>query len=282
MMKILVLGHKGMLGHMVCSYLQNRTFQIGLRSETIEIITTDFRYPSNEFGDVIEKFNDERGDYIINCIGIIPQKNNTNNVHYMEVNYMLPKLLADIFYNGKVIHPATDCEFNGDLPIGHYYDKSYPLNANDAYGKSKASASFALKEYQNVIQIRTSIIGPELNSQNSLLEWFRNDQSNDTQGYVNHFWNGITTLEWAKICLLLIRDSYGYTKQFGNILQIGSSPIIKYELLTYINAVYDLHKTIIPINTEKSINKCLKSDWYMKNILEQLKELKRYEKDLKK
>ena len=53
-MRILVLGHKGMLGHMVVKYLRN---------QNINVHTMDKRWPFNQQG--IKTYN---GDYIINCI----------------------------------------------------------------------------------------------------------------------------------------------------------------------------------------------------------------------
>ena len=43
-MKILILGHKGMLGHMVHKYLLTKD---------CKIVTTDYRWPSQEFMDLI-------------------------------------------------------------------------------------------------------------------------------------------------------------------------------------------------------------------------------------
>ena len=48
-MKILVLGHKGMLGHMVYKYFVENNF---------EISTTSKRWPSSDFKDFIYEFND--------------------------------------------------------------------------------------------------------------------------------------------------------------------------------------------------------------------------------
>ena len=47
--------------------------------------------------------------------------------------------------------------------------------------------------------IKTSIIGHELDSENSLLEWFLNSED-EVWGYSKTYWNGNTTLQWAKIC----------------------------------------------------------------------------------
>ena len=59
-MKVLVLGHKGMLGHMVSKLLSTKG---------IEVFTIECRWSTSCFKNIIEKIE---GDYIINCIGAIP------------------------------------------------------------------------------------------------------------------------------------------------------------------------------------------------------------------
>ena len=89
-MKILVLGHKGMLGHMVYKYFIEKNF---------EVSTTSKRWPSSNFKDFIYEFN---GDYIVNCIANIPQKKSKN----FDINVDFPIWLDDkaLFYNMKIIH----------------------------------------------------------------------------------------------------------------------------------------------------------------------------------
>ena len=50
-MKVLVLGHKGMLGHMVSKYL---------RDNKVEVVTSDVRWPESPFK------RDMKLDYVIN------------------------------------------------------------------------------------------------------------------------------------------------------------------------------------------------------------------------
>ena len=65
--KILILGHKGMLGNMVFLHYTS------LNNDNYEIITIDDRFPENSF-----KYNvvELKPHFVINCIGIIPQKEN--------------------------------------------------------------------------------------------------------------------------------------------------------------------------------------------------------------
>ena len=115
--------------------------------------------------------------------------------------------------------------------------------------------------------IQTSIIGPEINSNASLLEWFLS-QENEVFGYTKALWNGNTTLEWSKWCLNLINNWDNYQKL--NILQ--SNTVSKYELLNLIKKIYQ--KDIIIQKKELGKDKTLKGNIITKNIEEQLWELK--------
>ena len=95
-MKILLLGHKGMLGHMTLKYL---------KTKNLDIETTDLRWPSDEFKECIKNFD---GDYIINCIGAIHQRTNS-----FDVNWELP-IFLDFYSLSRIIHPGTDCEMDSD------------------------------------------------------------------------------------------------------------------------------------------------------------------------
>jgi dTDP-4-dehydrorhamnose reductase len=232
-MKILILGHRGMLGNAVYKYL----------SQFHDVDTIDFRWPSNEFIQYIENY---KGDFIINCIGAIPQKTND-----FGINSVLP-IYLDLNTRCKIIHPSTDCEIDNTL-----------------YGISKRIATDWITSYgQNTYIFKTSIIGIELNSSDSLLCWFLNQSK--VHGYTQAKWNGITTLEWAKQCKHFIDNNL--TELF---ITYGTSCISKFELLTIINDVYNCNTEIIAVDGIGK-NKCLISDIKLSTIEQQLIELKEF------
>lgn len=234
--KVLVLGSSGMLGHMVVKYLSQRC----------NCISTTERFPSTQFKELVSGFD---GDYIINCIGAIPQKTSQ-----FDINYELP-IWLDKNAKCKVIHPGTDCEMD-----------------KDAYGISKTRASDYIKQNsQRTKIIKTSIIGPELNSSKSLLCWFLNS-TGEVRGYKNAMWSGITTLEWAKICWNLICNWEYF--DIENVVQ--GTCLSKYELLCIIKEVYNKDINILLYENEY-INKCLVGKITTKHIKDQLEELKKYE-----
>jgi dTDP-4-dehydrorhamnose reductase len=260
MIRVLVLGHKGMLGRAVVRFFST--------VPEFVVLTIDSRWGAKEFGVDIKNINP---DFIINCIGKIPQKNNAGVENYSDINIALPRYLDTLGI--KIIHPSTDCEFKGDIPEGSVYSKNSPRDAEDLYGTSKAKISEELEnKSENTKIIRTSIIGHEENSHVALLDWFLS-QAETVKGYTNHYWNGITTLEWAKQCKTIISnwDSFPIINQYGT-----EEHNSKFDLLTIFKRVYNKNIDIVPFQTEITVNKCLKSDLKINDLETQLKELKQF------
>lgn len=212
-------------------------------SQFHEVDIIEHRWPSNEFIQYIKTYN---GDFIVNCIGSIPQKTND-----FGINSILP-IYLDLNTNCKIIHPSTDCEIDNTL-----------------YGISKRIATDWITTYgQNTYIFKTSIIGIELSSADSLLCWFLDQTS--ASGYTQAMWNGITTLEWAKQCKNFIERD-----QLELFITYGTDCISKFELLTIINNVYNCNIEIVPVNNIGK-NKCLISDIKLSTIEQQLIELKEF------
>lgn len=254
-MKVLILGQNGMLGHVICQYMLERGHNID---------KIYHRWPSLDFKRLIAESN---ADFLVNCIGKIPQKNGDFK-SFLCSNTDLPIFLAENF-RGKIIHPTTDCEFAGSTDPSFLYLKSDLQDASDSYGKSKIWATQELLKYPNVKIIRTSIIGPEICDKKSLWEWFVGCEN--PKGFVDHYWNGITTLQWAK-------EAEKYMFDFsGGITQIGSNKVSKFELLSILNYELRLDKRIEPFPTE-IVNKCLMSDYQIPSLREQIKDQIKWQK----
>lgn len=216
-MKVLILGHKGMLGHMVHKFFE---------SKGIECVTTSCRWPTSCFKNFVQKFE---GDFIVNCIGAIHQRTDQFNI-----NWELPQWL-DENLSTKIIHPGTDCEMD-----------------DDDYGNSKRIAAEWIKEKsKNTKIIKTSIFGPELNTKASLMEWFLS-QEDEVNGYSEYYWNGNSTLTWAQYCLYLIFHWDELPTE--NILE--GECVSKYNLLLLLKEVYSKNITVNPVDTP-IFNKCL-------------------------
>ena len=250
-MKVLVLGDRGMLGDAVAKfYLESKW----------NVKSNKGRWPSEEFKDSIRDFD---GDLLINCIGSIPQKTKD-----FSINYELPKFLIKNIKRGiKYIHPDSDCVFDGQISSGELYGKHVRPNAVDSYGISKASI-LELRRERNLKTIRTSIIGID-RYKKSLLSWFLS-QTSTVDGYSNHFWNGITTYQWAKISRVI----FDHWEEYYFITQVGSTPIRKFDLLCLFKEVFKTQTNINSVEDKKFINRCLDTDIQMPSIKYQLEELK--------
>lgn len=260
MLKVLILGHKGMLGNAVYTYLSEK-------KNSFTVLTTQERWDTETLK---KELGASEANVIINCVGIIPQKKPLPE-DYKKVNIDLPVFLESL--GKKIIHPSTDCEFTGSIPNTEKYSKRSLRDAQDIYGKSKADISSLIeKTFINTKIIRTSIIGHEGMTNLSLLDWFLSSEG-EVSGYTDRYWNGITTLQWSKQCERILNnwDDYPILNQYGTD-NIAS----KYTLLTIIKDVYNKKTLITPSLSPKMENKCLETDEILPNIKTQLQELKAF------
>ena len=259
-MKILVLGHNGMLGNVVYKYFKQQGHEI----ETIG----DLRWDDSEFKKTI--FNSE-AEYIINCVGAIHQKNYDDD-YYHFLNVRLPMFLE---YTGKkVLHPSTDCVFHGTIQPPQRYEKDAERDADDPYGASKAKIDkMIVDRFKNTKIIRTSIVGHEIKGFHSLLDWFLGTPDNQAlNGYSNYFWNGITTLQWCKVAEEILLK----WKKAPVLTQVGSEGMHKCLLLKTMGKVYGKSNQINEFEMETPLNKMLLSDYELPTIEQQLIELKEF------
>lgn len=258
-MKILVLGHNGMLGNAVFKYFNKRY--------DVEVIN-NCRWDSDEYKNRIINSN---ADFIINCVGAIHQKNYDND-YYNFLNVKLPEFLESC--NKNIIHPSTDCIFSGNISKENKYSKDDIRDAFDPYGKSKADIDEMIcNKFNNTKIIRTSIVGHEIKGFHSLLDWFLNISEDEVlNGYINYYWNGITTLQWAKIAEEIIIN----WENTSTLIQVGSEGISKCELLRIMGTVYNKKNIINDFEMNVPLNKMLISDYNLPTIKEQLIELKKF------
>jgi len=248
MKKILILGKDGMLGSQVLKYFK--------LTPDISVTGISFRFIEKpiEYRDMLERYFISY-DFVINCIGAIPQKTND-----YSINYSLPEALVSLCRdtNTEIIHPSTDCEFKGTLPVGELYSVTDYPDSTTEYGLSKILGSNIILESGIGKVIRTSIIGLSPNSYRGkgLLNWFRGQEGN-VFGYTNHHWNGVTTLEWAIAIHHLIEN---YDK-YPDLIQLGSKPLTKAGLLSIFRRVYERKNPITLIEADEYSNKCLKSNF---------------------
>ncbi|MCD4486151.1 SDR family oxidoreductase [Chromobacterium vaccinii] len=266
-MKILVLGVNGMLGNAIF-----QSFSVNTRYETYGVCRKISQLPMSALWrkeklfcveDIMNRaqlyniLNLVKPDVIINCIGIVKQLNSSSDpMKCIPINSILPHSLADLcqIFNAKLIHFSTDCVFSGET--GNYTEADIP-DAKDLYGRSKLLGEV---NYENTITLRTSIIGRELNSSHSLLDWFLS-QKNEIKGYRQAIFSGLPTLEISKI----LENKILPDKKLYGLFHLSAEPINKYDLLTYCAEIFNKDITIHPDDT-LIINRSLNSTMLRKRI----------------
>ena len=271
MNKVLLLGSHGMAGHMIYKYLFNKGYEIVTAARNSANIILDAEDTKN-----VERMFDATGDYydyVINCIGWLYPDSIKYPHKAALLNSWLPKYIEYKLKDThtKFIHISTDCVFDG--LVGNYTERATPSETN-AYGRSKA-----LGEVINDkdITFRLSIIGPELKNGSGLLNWVLNNKEDTLTGWYYSWWNGITTLQLAKVI-----DQYMQNPNVTGLYHICTrTPINKYDLLCTINEVFELNKTIVKTTGPKYTNKVLidtrnEMDFKIPDYITQLTELKEY------
>jgi dTDP-4-dehydrorhamnose reductase len=265
-MKVILFGSTGMLGCYVYSYLSNNNITVIPVNRNIYNVEENDK---NKLDIILSEIVNE-DDTIINCIGIIPQREINNNYRkFIVVNTLFPHILYDlsIKYNTHFIHITTDCVFSGNN--GNY-------NVNDIHDSTSIyGITKSLGEPINATIIRTSIIGEELINKKSLLEWVLSMNNKTINGYNNVIWNGVTCLTLAKI-ILEILISNNYWKGIKHIYSPDN--VTKYELCNYINQIYNLNIKIIKYDLSYNINMTLIGDnnYKIPDLYTQISEQKNY------
>lgn len=266
--RIIILGSKGMLGQMVKCFFNK---------EGYKVIEYNKRFDENSIHNYFDEINVFENSVVINCIGKIKQKSDST-YDLLLSNTIFPLELSRSLKEGHLlIHPSTDCVFDGISEIPYLIKDKH--TANDIYGISKSLGEQSLMSRSNTLILRVSIIGPDINSSKGLLSWFLNNTSNsELQGFTNHLWNGITTLEWCEKLIFFLKDPKLLNGLLDRkIIHLGTEEIYsKYEMLLLFNMIFKKNFTILPFQAPNYINRCLKPDFISKSLEKQLKRLKSY------
>lgn len=232
MKKLLVIGIKGMAGHILHRYFsEQNVYDVYGLARNIESSATLFDVDVSNTDQLRSLFEKNQFDYVVNCIGILNKDAEDNPSKAIWFNSYFPHYLEEITKTTltKVIHISTDCVFSGKE--GSYTENDFK-NGVGFYAQSKA-----LGELTNTkdVTIRTSIIGPELNQNGiGLFHWFMSQTNQDhLKGFTKAYWSGLTTLELAKVVEAIINQNI-----VGLIQVAPSTKIDKFALLTLINTIY--------------------------------------------
>jgi dTDP-4-dehydrorhamnose reductase len=248
---ITVIGANGMLGFAVSEYFTSQGYDVQKISRSDYDISKD---PMSKLEHLLVDT-----DVVINCAGVIkPQiaKNTMESV--LKVNSIFPRNLA-LFckqMNIKCFHVTTDCVYTGTKGS---YTEDDTFDADDIYGLTKNAG-----EPMNCMTLRTSIIGEERGQSRSLIEWARSQQGKNVNGFVNHFWNGVTTVHLAEV-IEKILDQELYIEGIYHVH--SPNAVSKKELLELLDEVYELHLSVKPAEAPQFCDRTLSSKYSYAKLL---------------
>ena len=259
-MRVFVAGHRGMLGHVAARYLSERGF---------DVVTSAARYDARPDNALPRAIRESGASWVVNALGRIKQKC-ADPEQLFAGNTLFPlHLRATLLPEQRLIHASTDCVFSGKT--GRYSVATLP-DPSDDYGLSKWLGE-RVAEAGRAYVIRTSVIGPECSTQSGLMSWFL-AQRGPVNGYVNHHWNGVTTLEWSKMCVELMTGQYTPP---APLFHAGADGVVsKYELLKYIADAWEHRVTINPVEADTAIDRSLALTLTRPPLRQQLSELRQW------
>lgn len=247
-MKILIFGATGMFGHKLYQ-------RLGSKFDVAATIRGDFgsieRFELFEKASIIERIDVAdpasirraieiaRPDCVINAVGIIKQSPKSKDViETLTVNSIFPNRLAQLSteFGFRLIAISTDCVFDGMK--GNYLESDRP-DARDLYGMSKYLGEVS---DDRTLTLRTSIIGRELLTCQSIVEWFLSNRGETVKGYKHALYTGFPSVVLAEIIGDLISDHTG----LSGIYHLSSDQISKFDLLSLLNHFYQANVTIEP------------------------------------
>ncbi|KKK05418.1 SDR family oxidoreductase [Micromonospora sp. HK10] len=248
--RVLVLGATGMLGHTLLRELQcspdldvrgtarSLTGRAGwFPDELAARITTGVE--ALDVPRIRRLLREQRPDAVVNCIGVIKQRPGVEDpVPTIAINALLPHQLAEACaeVGARLIQVSTDCVFSGDR--GGYTETDLP-DPTDLYGRSKLLGETT---GEGTLTLRTSIVGHELGTARSLVDWFLGQTA--VKGYTKAIYSGVTTVEFARLLRTVILPDQALTGLF----HVAAAPIAKYDLLRLVAATYGWTGDITPFD----------------------------------
>ncbi len=259
MTKVGILGTTGMLGSTLAAYLTphlEQVVEINRSGSPVVPENKVIRFDAAQGASIKSYLHNEKFDFVINAVGLIKQHINDNDQSDItaayKVNSDLPGELNEFAKHTStpIIQIGTDCVYSG---LSGNYSENSEFDCSDIYGLSKVSGEAKSK---SLMTIRCSIIGHEKKPPVSLMDWFLSQSKSAlVSGYTNHFWNGLTTLSFARVVEGIIRQNRFSP---GVVHLVPRDQISKFDLLHILAKEFGRDDIDIrSFETEFSINRTL-------------------------
>lgn len=245
---VLVLGCNGMLGNTMLRFFARCPDYVvtgSVRSpNAVNLLPAALQgqiisgIDVHDMDNLLLLFDKVRPDVVINCVGLVKQLQEGNDpLSAIPVNSLLPHQLLRLckVARARLIHISTDCVFNGAKGM---YAESDAADARDIYGLSKYLGEVRDRQ---AITLRTSIIGPELNSAHGVVGWFLAQRAG-VKGFRRAVFSGLPTVELARV----LRDFVLPRADMSGLYHVSAEPISKHDLLTLVAREYGKSIDIVP------------------------------------
>lgn len=243
-----------MLGHVVARFFR----QVGYT-----VRTSEARYDGTPQAPLLRAVLASDCSVVINCARA--RNEGDASAELMVVNALLPlhiaaTLRADVLF----VHASSDAVFDGSRS---WRQVDEPPDAHHGYGLAKRLSEGCITRAKTVV-LRTSVVGPEAGQPRSLLSRLIAHE-HDVPGYVDHRWNGITSLEWARLARLAANGGLAP----GLHHPVCQHPVTKFELVSAIAQVYGRPARVDPVASGHPVDHTLKPTLLLAPIHDQLIEL---------
>ncbi len=249
-----------MLGHVVARFFADRGY---------DVLTSNARYTAAPDDHLLRTIRGTNARWIVNCLGRIKQKS-TDAAELYRSNTLFPiHLLETLDPDQHLIHASSDCVFAGSRGSYAIDDRR---DADDVYGVSKALGEIIAGDRRATV-IRTSVIGPAMEGHHGLMAWFlAQPVTGKVPGFTNHVWNGVTTLEWAHIAAEIM-TALDDGEAVPDLVQPGTDPVSKYDLLGMIRDAFKTEHVIEPVTAPATVDRSLVPTDVRQSLRAQLAEL---------
>ena len=241
--RILVLGAKGMLGHVAYRYLKEKFPKTvwGTDYSDENFLYFDGLDPETSYEKIVKSIG--KVNLVVNCVGLLKPKNDHSLSpeivsHYKKINAELPHVLERFAEkdNFNLIHISTDAVFS---PLsGEVYEDS-PVSPRGLYEETKYAGE---TESNNALTIRTSIVGLDPWHHKGILEWILSQKEGKILGYANQMWSGCTTLQFAELCFRLSNQK-AFSQVRGKTAVVHFAPLGPMTKYAFIKAVLTFMKS---------------------------------------
>ena len=230
--RILVIGASGMLGHEALRVL-GPDFEVWSACRDTRALP-DLGVPAERMLGGLDATDGAsayalvkrvKPDLVLNAVGIVKQLAAAKAaIPSITVNSLWPHVLADACaaHGARMVHVSTDCVFSGSR--GGYTEDDVP-DAFDLYGRSKLLGE--VTDRDNVVTLRTSIVGWQLGEPTGLVGWFAAHRHEPLKGFTKAVFSGLTTHALTDV----IRDVVLPDTGLSGLWHVSADPIDKYALL---------------------------------------------------